>query len=118
METRVSRLSSARPSLKEQHVRDTRRPPLRPGMIVGCASEPLALRAFDKAQTLLLAEACGVEIPPTRYPASLEECRAAADAVGYPCIVNPRFTAAWNGTGLIPDPGLCYVAGAAELDHA
>src|ERR1043166_8524959 len=44
------------------------------GMVVGCAPEPLALRAFDKAQTLRLAEACGVEIPPTRYPTSLEEC--------------------------------------------
>ena len=70
------------------------------GMIVGCAPEPLALR------------------PPTRSPTTLEECRSAADAVGYPCIVKPRFTAAWNGTGLIPDPGLCYVASAAELDQA
>src|SRR5205807_1818677 len=31
----VSRLSSARPSLKEQHVRETRRPPLRPGTVGG-----------------------------------------------------------------------------------
>src|SRR2546429_2399549 len=226
METRVSRLSSARPSLKEPHVRETRRPPLRPGtvgghthpqrlvpdrvlvldgysnaalacvrslglagypffvggprrlplaawsrscagpcwpateplqgfatarawahahrvsivlpltelacqlcnaeraqwealgIVVGCAPEPLALRAFDKAQPLRRAEACGVEIPLTRYPASLEQCRAAARAIGYPCIVNPRFTAAWNGLGLVPDPGLCYVADEAELDQA
>ena len=87
-------------------------------MIVGCAPEPLALRAFDKGATLRLAEACGVEIPLTRYPASLDECRAAADAIGYPCIVKPRFTAAWNGLGFVPDPGLCYVASAAGLDHA
>src|SRR5947208_15703088 len=88
------------------------------GMVVGCAPEPLALRAFDKAQTLRLAEACGVEIPPTRYPASLEQCRAAARAIGYPCIVKPRFTAAWNGLGFVLDPGLCYVGGEAELDQA
>src|SRR2546423_11510221 len=88
------------------------------GMVVGCAPEPLALRAFDKAQTLRLAEACGVEIPPTRYPASLEQCRAAARAIGYPCIVKPRFTAAWNGLGFVLDRGLCYVAGEAELDQA
>ena len=87
-------------------------------MIIGCAPEPLALRAFDKGETLRLAEGCGVEIPPTRYPASLDECRAAADAIGYPCIVKPRFTAAWNGQGFVPDPGLCYVASAAGLDHA
>src|SRR5256885_8513392 len=88
------------------------------GMVVGCAPEPLALRAFDKAQTLRLAEACGVEIPPTRYPASLEQCRAAARAIGYPCIVKPRFTAAWNGLRFVLDPGLCYVGGEAELDQA
>ena len=88
------------------------------GMVIGCPPEPLALRAFDKAQTLRLAEACGVEIPLTRYPSSLEECRAAADAIGYPCIVKPRFTAAWQGEGVIPDPGLCYVARAADLERA
>jgi len=88
------------------------------GIIVGCAPDDLALRAFDKAQTLQLAESCGVEIPFTSYPASLEECRRAAQAMGYPLIVKPRFTAAWNGVGLLPDRGLCYVASAAQLDDA
>lgn len=88
------------------------------GIIVGCAPEELALRAFDKAQTLQLAEGCGVEIPLTQYPTSLEECRHAASVIGYPCIVKPRFTAAWNGAGLLPDRGLSYVGRAADLDRA
>src|SRR6266571_4103729 len=40
MEIRVSRLSSAQQSLKEQQVRETRRPPLRPGTVSGHAHPP------------------------------------------------------------------------------
>src|SRR5207237_673684 len=133
METRVARPSSTQESLKEQQVREIRRSrpstvgahthPQRLGpdrvlVLDGYSNTPLAFRAFAKGESLRLAEACVVEIPPTRYPASLDECRAAADAIGYPCIVKPRFTAAWNGRGFVPDPGLCYVASAAGLDHA
>jgi len=88
------------------------------GMIVGCAPEAVVLRAFDKGETLQLAAACGLEIPPTRYPASRDECREAADALGYPCVVKPRFTNARNGVGFLPDRGPGYVGSAAELDQA
>src|SRR5438105_5036906 len=59
-------------------------------MIIGCAPEPLALRAFDKGETLRLAEGCGVEIPPTRYPASLDERRLEAMRWHGPAMVEFR----------------------------
>src|SRR5712691_5458734 len=40
------------------------------GISVGCSDAPLLLRAFDKAQTLEAARACGVVVPPTRLPSS------------------------------------------------
>ena len=88
------------------------------GTIVGCAPDSVIVGAFDKTQTLRSAEACGVEIPPTRYPTSLEECREAAQAVGYPCVVKPRFSSAWNGHGFLPDHGIAYASDATELAAA
>jgi len=88
------------------------------GIIVGCAPDSVLVRAFDKAETLRRAEECGVEIPPTRYPTSLNECRDAAAALGYPCVVKPRFTSAWNGHGFLPDLGPTYARNPAELEAA
>src|SRR5207247_7056685 len=68
------------------------------GIVVGCAPDAVLMSAFDKAETLRRAAACGVEIPPTRFPTSLSECREAAAALGYPCVVKPRFTSAWNSS--------------------
>lgn len=88
------------------------------GITVGCAPDATLLRAFDKAETLRRAAACGVHIPPTAFPASLAECRAAADTIGYPCVVKSRFSNAWNGTGFLPDRGPGYASNPAELDTA
>jgi predicted ATP-grasp superfamily ATP-dependent carboligase len=88
------------------------------GIIVGCAPDPVLACAFDKAETLRHAQACDVEIPPTRYPSSLKECHEAAAALGYPCVVKPRFTSAWNGNGFYPDLGPAYAKNPAELDAA
>ena len=88
------------------------------GIVVGCAPNSLLVRAFDKAETLRLASGCDVEIPPTRFPASLSECREAAAAVGYPCVVKPRFTSAWNGQGFLPDLGPTYARNPLELEAA
>ncbi len=88
------------------------------GIVVGCAPDSVLVRAFDKAETLRLADACHVEIPPTRLPASLSECHEAAAAVGYPCVVKPRFTSAWNGDGFLPDLGPTYAKDAVELEAA
>ena len=85
------------------------------GIAVGCGPEDMLLSAFDKARTLEHAAACGVRIPPTRLPASLGECLAAAEAVGYPCIVKPRFSDFWDGCRFVADRGAQYVRDAATL---
>ena len=86
------------------------------GITVGCAPDATLLRAFDKGRTLAYAEACGVRIPPTRVPQSLAECREAAAALGYPCVVKPRFSNAWDGDRFLPDRGPAYVSDPADLD--
>lgn len=88
------------------------------GITVGCGPEDMLLLAFDKARTLEVAERCGVRIPPTYFPTSLEESRAAAAAVGYPCIVKSRFSDYWDGSRFVADAGALYVRDAAALDAA
>lgn len=88
------------------------------GITVGCAPDPVLRRAFDKVQTLETARACGVSVPPTRLPASLSEARAAAQELGYPCVVKSRFSNAWSGSQFLADPGTSYVRDASELERA
>lgn len=88
------------------------------GLTLGCAPEAVLSQAFDKAETLRRAAACAVRIPPTRFPTSLDECRAAAEEVGYPCVVKPRFTSAWNGHGFLRDLGPTYANNVRELEAA
>lgn len=88
------------------------------GMMVGCGPEEMLISAFDKAQTTVRAERCGVRIPPTRLPKSLEDCRVDADAVGYPCVVKPRWSNAWNGSSFLPDCGPAYVSSSDGLEAA
>jgi len=88
------------------------------GMAVGCGPTDMLLRAFDKARTLELAQACGVRIPPTHYPSSLAECHAAAAAVGYPCIVKPRSSDFWDGSRFLAEHGAQYVPDAAGLEES
>lgn len=86
------------------------------GMRLGCGPAPMLQRAFDKANTLALAQTCGVRIPPTQYPTSLAACHAAAEAVGYPCIVKPRLSEFWDGERFITAHGAQYVRDAADLE--
>jgi predicted ATP-grasp superfamily ATP-dependent carboligase len=88
------------------------------GIAVGCAPDPVLRRAFDKAQTLETARTCGVAVPPTRMPTSLAEAHAAAQEIGFPCVVKSRFSHAWNGSDFVADPGTSYVRDAAELERA
>jgi predicted ATP-grasp superfamily ATP-dependent carboligase len=88
------------------------------GMTLGCAPQEMLLQAFDKVRTLDAARACGVEAPPTRVPASLEEARQAASELGFPCVVKARFSNAWDGTGFLADPGPGYAKDMAELTAA
>jgi predicted ATP-grasp superfamily ATP-dependent carboligase len=85
------------------------------GVTVGCGPTPMLAAAFDKAKTLRLAESCGVRTPPTHFPRSLAECRAAAEAVGFPCVVKPRESNAWDGERFLPDRGCAYASSINEL---
>jgi predicted ATP-grasp superfamily ATP-dependent carboligase len=67
------------------------------GITVGCGPDEMLRGAFDKARTLEYAAACGVSIPPTRFPSSLDDCLKAVDEIGLPCVVKPRLSNAWDG---------------------
>src|SRR5439155_1441239 len=86
------------------------------GMTLGCGPEAMLVGAFNKARTLELAEACGLRIPPTRFPQSLADCHTAAEAVGYPCILKPRFSDFWDGERFLADHGARYVQNADDLE--
>ena len=88
------------------------------GIIVGCGRDDMLLRAFDKAETVRYASACGLSIPPTRVPTSLADAREAAEAVGYPCVVKPRFSNMLDGAVFWPGGGARYVGHPAQLDAA
>jgi len=88
------------------------------GITVGCGPDEMLLAAFDKAQTTLRAERCGVRIPATRFPKSLEECYASADEVGYPCVIKPRWSNAWNGAAFLPNQVPAYVSHPTGLETA
>jgi predicted ATP-grasp superfamily ATP-dependent carboligase len=88
------------------------------GMTIGCGPDEMLFGAFDKAQTALWAERCGVRIPPTRVPKSLEDCYAHADTVGYPCVIKQRWSNAWTGTSFLTNRGPGYVDTADGLEDA
>lgn len=88
------------------------------GITVGCGPNDLLALAFDKAQTIKRAQACHVNVPLTAFPTSLDEARAAAEQMGYPCIVKPRFSNAWDGGTFAPDLGTAYVARPEDLANA
>jgi predicted ATP-grasp superfamily ATP-dependent carboligase len=88
------------------------------GVTVGCGPAEMLEDAFDKARTIRHAEECGVRVPPTRVPGSLEECRAAAEEVGFPCVVKPRRSNAWDGARFMPTRTPAYVKDAGELARA
>jgi predicted ATP-grasp superfamily ATP-dependent carboligase len=88
------------------------------GIIVGCAAVETLRRAFDKRETVRYAEEAGVQVPITIAPGSLREARAAGERVGFPCVIKPRFSHAWTGSGFLTDLGCAYASDAAELEEA
>jgi predicted ATP-grasp superfamily ATP-dependent carboligase len=88
------------------------------GIKVGCGPDEMLINAFDKVQTALWAVSCGVRIPSTRFPKSLEECFGCADEVGYPCVVKPRRSNAWNGSSFLPNRAPAYVTHRDGLEPA
>ena len=53
--------------------------------------------AFDKARTLKLAEALGVDIPATHFCAGEDDLSAILPKVTYPAVVKPRRSLHWTG---------------------
>ncbi len=88
------------------------------GITVGCAPTEALLQAFDKGRVIARAAACGVAVPPTQFPDSLEACHTAADVVGFPCVVKACCSNVPTKTGFARDPGPGYVASHAELEGA
>jgi predicted ATP-grasp superfamily ATP-dependent carboligase len=88
------------------------------GIVVGCAPADLLMRAFDKAETMRYAALADVRIPLTVSPSSHHEARAAAEAIGYPCVIKPRFSHAWTGDRFLPDRGCAYAATPDDLERA
>lgn len=88
------------------------------GITPGCAPDALLLQAFDKRATLRAAATAGVRVPETRAPFSLEASRAAARELGYPLVVKPRFSHAWDGTRFLRDLGPAHVYDDAALEAA
>jgi len=88
------------------------------GITVACPPDAVLRRAFDKAITIEAARACGVSVPPTRMPTSMNDAHAAVQELGFPCVVKSRFSNAWNGTQFLADPGTGYVRDASELERA
>lgn len=90
----------------------------RAGMIVGCGTNEMLLEAFDKAQTIKRASACGIQTPPTRFPVSLSDCFDAADELGFPVIVKQRWSNAWDGEKFWPTLSPAYVNHRDDLAEA
>lgn len=88
------------------------------GIEVGCATSEILLGAFDKAQTLTRAAACGVRPPPTAVLTSLAEARAAAEEMGFPCVIKPRFTHAWDGSRFLSAVRPSYVSRPEDVEAA
>lgn len=62
---------------------------LDPHFLVACTEWVVTRRFIDKQFTYALAESCGVPSPRTLLPVSLEDARAAASEIGFPCLVKP-----------------------------
>lgn len=88
------------------------------GITVACAPGHMLRLAFDKARTVEIAERCGVRTPRSIVPGSPAEATAAAASVGFPCVVKPRFSNAWDGSRFLPDRGTRYAASPDALDAA
>lgn len=85
---------------------------------VACAPADLLLEVFDKQRAFVRAAACGIAIPPTAAPDTLAGCHAAADKIGFPCLIKARFSNLLDGTAWLRDPGPAYAMSHAELERA
>jgi len=57
-------------------------------------------RAEDRQRFKATIEAAGLEMPKAGYARSLEEARALAQTIGFPCVIRPSFTLGGTGGGI------------------
>jgi predicted ATP-grasp superfamily ATP-dependent carboligase len=86
------------------------------GIVIGCGPDSMLRAAFDKAETLVRAAACGIAVPATRLPKSLEGFREAARELRPPWVIKPRTSNAWQRGRFLPDRGVAYVDRLEDLD--
>ena len=61
-------------------------------------------RAEDRELFAQVMRSVGLEVPRSHYVRSLDEARAAADDIGYPCALRPSFTLGGTGGGVAYNP--------------
>ncbi|HEY2798088.1 MAG TPA: ATP-grasp domain-containing protein [Thermoanaerobaculia bacterium] len=90
------------------------------GIRIGCGPGDMLVRAFDKEQTIRLAQASEVRVPPTVFPRSDGEAAEAGRALGFPCVVKARFSNAWNAEAgtFWADHGCGYAQNPEDLQRA
>jgi predicted ATP-grasp superfamily ATP-dependent carboligase len=78
------------------------------GVVVGCGTDDILRNAANKANTIQRAKACGLRVPPTEFPNSLEEGVAAVEKIGFPCVIKPRWSSVWDGGCFSPNSAPAY----------
>jgi hypothetical protein len=64
--------------------------------------------AFDKAVTIGRAQQLGVTVPTTIIPESYDDAVSAIERIGFPCVIKPRWSNAWNGKQFFPTQAPTY----------
>jgi predicted ATP-grasp superfamily ATP-dependent carboligase len=72
------------------------------GITLGCAPDETLQAAFDKAITVRRAQELGVTVPKTLIPESYDDAVSAIEHIGFPCVIKPRWSNAWNGKQFLP----------------
>ncbi len=71
--------------------------------LIGATLEAIR-RAEDRALFKRTMESAGLEIPRAGYAHTLEEARAIAERIGFPCVIRPSFTLGGTGGGVAYHP--------------
>ena len=78
------------------------------GITLGCAPDEMLQAAFDKAVTIGRAQQLGVTVPTTIIPESYDDAVSAIEQIGFPCVIKPRWSNAWNGKQFFPTQAPTY----------
>ena len=88
--------------------------------LIGASIEAIE-RGENRESFKRIVEGLGGEVADSRIAHTMEECVAAADELGYPCVVRPSFTMGGSGSGMAyNEADLRQIAGsglAASPDH-